>query len=105
MKLDSLGANHLLSGAAVDQTVIPPSTFASSVQLMMHPPQSSNLRPSTSRYHAAKALLSPVLLMNTPPIPVIFAIFSLGRLGRKNLAFPQQRRADQSYDHTDGPYL
>src|SRR5436190_11060087 len=81
MKLDSLGANHLLSGAAVDQTVIPPSTFASSVQLMIEPPQSSNLSPRLSRYQATRASLFLVLLKNTPPIPVTFAIYnSLGRI-------------------------
>src|SRR5438045_3688812 len=84
MKLDSLGANHLLSGAAVDHTVIPPSNCASSVQLMIDPPQSSNLSPRLSLYHAMRASLSFVLLKNTPPIPVTFAIYnSLSRICRQ----------------------
>src|SRR5688572_21421846 len=74
MKEDSLGLNHLLSFFATVHTVSPLSSAVSSGHLRIAPPQSLSGMPRCFEYHAASAALSPVLLMNTPPIPVTFAI-------------------------------
>src|SRR5688500_5336406 len=86
MKDELLGLNHLVSFAATCHTVSPRSSAVSSGHLSTAPPQSSSGMPRCSRYHAASAALSPVLLKNTPPIPVTFAIVPLlvsGRLALK----------------------
>src|SRR5581483_11750487 len=69
-----LGANHLLSGAAMLQAVTPPSSALSSGHLSAAPPQSASCRPSTSRYQAERRAPSPVDLKKTPPMPVIRAM-------------------------------
>src|SRR5688572_20769942 len=74
MKEELLGLNHLLSLAAVCQTVMPPSPALSSGHLRSEPPHSSNLSPRYFSYHAASAFWSPVLLKKTPPIPVTLAM-------------------------------
>src|SRR5512140_2577442 len=77
MNDDVLGLNHLLSFAATLHTVRPPSSALSSGHLRMAPPKSSSVMPRFFRYQSASAALSPELLKNTPPIPVIFAIVSV----------------------------
>src|SRR5688500_15046274 len=74
MKDEVLGLNHLLSLPATLHTVRPRSSAVSFGHLRMAPPQSSSGMPRCVQYHAASAALSPVLLMNTPPSPVTFAI-------------------------------
>src|SRR3954471_11927278 len=74
MKDDSLGLNHLLSLPARCQTVTPRSSALSSGHLSTAPPQSASGMPRCCWYHEANAALSPLLLRNTPPMPVIFAI-------------------------------
>src|SRR5262245_16858991 len=74
MKDDWLGLNHLLSCAATVHTVRPASSARSSGHLRMAPPQSSSDRPRCCRYQSANALPSPLLLKNTPPMPVTLAI-------------------------------
>src|SRR5688572_28324296 len=74
MNDDVLGLNHLLSFPATCHTVRPPSSALSSGHLRMAPPKSSSGMPRCFRYHAASAALSPVLLKNTPPTPVILAM-------------------------------
>src|SRR3954464_3084566 len=74
MNDDSLGLNHLLSFPARCQTVTPRSSALSSGHLSTAPPQSASGMPRCCWYHEANAALSPLLLRNTPPIPVIFAI-------------------------------
>jgi hypothetical protein len=81
MKAEVLGLNHLLSFFATDQTVSPPSSAVSSVHFRMAPPNGSSVIPRCSWYHAFRAAWSPVLLKNTPPIPVTFAIDSLDQGG------------------------
>src|SRR4249919_1643831 len=76
MKDEVLGLNHLLSFPARLQTVTPRSSALSSGHLRMAPPQSSSAMPRCFLYHAASAAWSPLLLRNTPPIPVILAIVS-----------------------------
>src|SRR5215212_2569823 len=77
MNDDVLGLNHLLSFPATCHTVRPRSSALSSGHLRMAPPKSSSGMPRCFRYHAASAAWSPVLLKNTPPIPVTFAIIPL----------------------------
>src|SRR5687768_2314139 len=77
MKDDVLGLNHLLSFPATCHTVSPRSSALSSGHLRMAPPNSSSGIPRCFWYQAASAALSPVLLKNTPPTPVTFAIVSL----------------------------
>src|SRR5215210_7290290 len=77
MKEELLGLNHLLSFFATCQTVRPRSSALSSGHLRIAPPKSSSGMPRCFRYHAASAALSPLLLENTPPIPVTFAIVRL----------------------------
>src|SRR5437764_14853455 len=77
MKEDVLGLNHLLSFAATCHTVRPRSSALSSGHLRTAPPKSSSGMPKCLRYHAASAALSRLLLKNTPPIPVTFAIVPL----------------------------
>src|SRR5258705_6407260 len=77
MNEDLLGLNHSLSFAATCHTVRPRSSARSSGHLRIAPPKSSSGMPKCFRYHAARAALSPVLLKNTPPTPVIFAIAPL----------------------------
>src|SRR5687767_11907921 len=74
MNDDVLGLNHLLSFAATCHTVSPLSSAVSSGHLRMAPPKSSSGMPRCFRYHSASAARSPVLLKNTPPTPVTFAI-------------------------------
>src|SRR5580704_11110097 len=76
MKLDSLGLNHFVAGAATAHAVAPLSSALSSVHSRAQPPQSSSLMPRFFLYHSARAFSSVFALMNTPPIPVILAIFS-----------------------------
>src|SRR3954447_8602137 len=102
MNCDSLGANHLLSGAAVVQTVMPPSSCASSPHLRIAPPQLSSEIPRLSLYHLVSAAWSPVLLKKTPPIPVTFAIEPpLSRLCRQDLTLTQQSCTDKGDDYRD----
>src|ERR1700752_4015012 len=77
MKEELLGLNHLLSFAATCHTVRPLSSALSSGHLRMAPPQSSSGRPRCFRYHAISAAVSPLVLRNTPPTPVTFAIVAL----------------------------
>src|SRR4051794_1394726 len=77
MNEDLLGLNHLLSFPATCQTVTPRSSAVSSGHRRTAPPKSASGIPKCVRYHAASAALSPVLLKNTPPTPVIFAIVLL----------------------------
>src|SRR5262245_59970584 len=76
MKLDSLGLNHLLSAEATCHTVRPLSPAWSSGHLRTAPPKSSSCMPKWVRYQPASAARSPLLLKNTPPIPVTMAIVS-----------------------------
>src|SRR6185437_5665110 len=68
------GANHLVLGSATCQTVTPSSPARSSGHFSIAPPHDSRGMPRCFWYHAARALWSFVLLKNTPPIPVTFAI-------------------------------
>src|SRR5678816_3537372 len=77
MKEDVLGLNHSLSFPATCHTVRPRSSAVSSGHLRIAPPKGSSGMPRCFRYHAASAALSPALLKNTPPTPVIFAIVPL----------------------------
>src|SRR4051812_35613901 len=74
MNEDVLGLNHLLSFDATCHTVRPRSSPLSSGHLKTAPPKSDCGIPRCFRYHAASAALSLLLLKNTPPTPVIFAI-------------------------------
>src|SRR4051812_40595853 len=73
MKLDSLGANHVVSAAAAFHTVAPPSVCASPDHLRIAPPHGSTTSPRCFAYQAVRALGS-FALKNTPPMPVIRAI-------------------------------
>src|SRR5437868_9607933 len=89
MNDDVLGLNHLLSFAATCHTVWPPSLPVSSGHLRIAPPKSSSAIPRCFLYHCASAALSPLLLKNTPPMPVTFAIVALRvSRGRINDACP-----------------
>src|SRR4029453_18068238 len=77
MKDDWLGLNHLLVCSATCHTVRPRSSALSSGHLRMAPPKSSSCMPRCSRYQARSAAASPLLLKNTPPTPVTFAIVGL----------------------------
>src|SRR5690348_2464413 len=68
------GANHLVLGSATCQTVTPSSPARSFGHFNIAPPHDSRGMPRCFWYHAARALWSFVLLKNTPPIPVTFAI-------------------------------
>ena len=52
-------------------------------------------------YQAASAALSPLLLKNTPPIPVIFATAPSYSLSRLNTCAPLQRPPELEPDHPD----
>src|SRR6266853_4416321 len=82
MKEDLLGLNHWLSFSATCHTVRPRSSALSSGHLRIAPPKSSSDMPRCCRYHAASAVLSPLLLKKTPPTPVTFAIVPLLLLSR-----------------------
>src|SRR5213595_2974660 len=85
MNDDLLGLNHSLSFSATCHTVRPRSSALSSGHLRIAPPKSSSDMPKCFRYHAASAVLSPLLLKKTPPTPVIFAIVALlGQCVRMN---------------------
>src|SRR5207244_365463 len=74
MKEESLGLNHLLSLPATVQTVSPLSSAVSAGHRRTAPPQLSSFMPRCVSYQAASALGSLLVLKNTPPMPVIFAI-------------------------------
>src|SRR5271155_185701 len=80
MKLDSLGLNHFVFGSATAHAVAPLSSALSSVHSRAQPPQSSSLTPRFFLYPSPRAFPSIFALMNTPPIPVTLAIFSLSLL-------------------------
>src|ERR1700690_2299710 len=82
MKVDSLGLNHFVAGAATAHAVAPLSSALSSVHSRAQPPQSSSLMPRFFLYHSPRAFSSVFALMNTPPIPVTLAIFSLSLLDK-----------------------
>src|SRR5689334_237685 len=97
MNDDVLGLNHLLSFDATLHTVRPPSSAVSCGHLRMAPPKSSSVNPKFFRYQSASAELSPVLLKNTPPIPVIFAIVPV-LLVQTNVARTFGREAARARD-------
>src|SRR5216684_171321 len=106
MKLDSLGLNHFVFGSATCHAVAPLSSALSSVHSRAQPPQSSSLMPRFFLYHSRRARSSVFALMNTPPIPVILAIFFLSFLnkflsgnGSKSLQFQIVAIAETSLIH------
>src|SRR5512132_2234126 len=97
MKEDLPGLNHWLSFAATCHTVRPRSSALSFGHLRIAPPKSSSGMPKCFRYHAASAVLSPVLLKNTPPIPVTFAIVSLLFVWPSNAQVHRRTRASAAH--------
>src|ERR1700712_3691478 len=74
MKVEVLGLNHSPSFSATCHTVTPRSSALSSGHFRIAPPHSSSGSPRCFAYQAASSLWLPFDLMNTPPMPVTFAM-------------------------------